>query len=468
MAKVPLILVVFMPLLLGRTLGAPSADLITSLPGQPPVSFKQYSGYVTIDPLAGRSFFYYFVEAQEDPASKPLTLWLNGGPGCSSVGLGAFTENGPFRPTSNGTLVINPYSWNRVSNILYLDSPAGVGWSYSNTSSDLLTDDTLTARDNFVFLQNWFEEFPEYKSREFFITGESYAGHYAPQLASLVVDYNKDIGEQVFNFTGLAIGNPLLNGIIDDEATYFYVWTHGLISDDTYAVLVENCNFSIFAYDTEVCILAALEADAEISNYINAYDVLIDVCLPALMHQEILLKRPKRRHIKKVSSNKIDVCIDDEITSYMNMPEVQRAFHANITGVPYTWGECSNAPLVYDEYNFDDSMLPYLAHILEAGIHVLVYSGDADTVVPFIGTRKQINELASLLNLQTTVPYSAWFQDGQVGGWTQCYGNLSYVTVRGAAHMVPYSNPDRALTLFISFLEGTSLPLGGEYRLANY
>ena len=57
----------------------PIADKITSLPGQPQVSFQQFSGYITVDEKQQRAFFYYFVEAEEQPASKPLVLWLNGG-----------------------------------------------------------------------------------------------------------------------------------------------------------------------------------------------------------------------------------------------------------------------------------------------------------------------------------------------------------------------------------------------------
>ncbi|CAN6584559.1 unnamed protein product [Malus baccata var. baccata] len=109
------------------------ADKITRLPGQPQVNFQQYAGYVTVDEKQGRSLFYYFVEAQTDPASKPLVLWLHGGPGCSSVG-GAFIENGPFQP-SGDILLKNDFSWNREANMLYLESPAGVGFSYSTNKS---------------------------------------------------------------------------------------------------------------------------------------------------------------------------------------------------------------------------------------------------------------------------------------------------------------------------------------------
>ncbi|CAI0400112.1 unnamed protein product [Linum tenue] len=89
------------------------ADKITTLPGQPAVRFNQYSGYVTVDKMQGRALFYYFVEAETEPGSKPLVLWLNGGPGCSSVGAGAFCEHGPFKP-SGDVLLQNNYSWNKV------------------------------------------------------------------------------------------------------------------------------------------------------------------------------------------------------------------------------------------------------------------------------------------------------------------------------------------------------------------
>lgn len=100
-----------------RHLKEQERDRIIKLPGQPPnVSFSQYSGYVTVDPLAGRALFYWLIEAPKaaQPKSKPLVLWLNGGPGCSSVAYGASEEVGPFRVRPDGkSLYLNPYAWNK-------------------------------------------------------------------------------------------------------------------------------------------------------------------------------------------------------------------------------------------------------------------------------------------------------------------------------------------------------------------
>lgn len=95
-----------------KVLSGPESDLVDRLPGQPAVTFKQYAGYVTVDEKSGRALFYYFVEAETDSNLKPLVVWLNGGPGCSSFGVGALSENGPFHPRG-GKLIGNKYSWNK-------------------------------------------------------------------------------------------------------------------------------------------------------------------------------------------------------------------------------------------------------------------------------------------------------------------------------------------------------------------
>ncbi|WVZ96620.1 hypothetical protein U9M48_042235, partial [Paspalum notatum var. saurae] len=182
------------------------ADRVASLPGQPESpAVSQFSGYVTVNERHGRALFYWFFEAQAMPEEKPLLLWLNGGPGCSSIGYGAASELGPLRVVRQGAaLEFNRYAWNKEANLLFLESPVGVGFSYTNTSSDLDTlNDDFVAEDAYSFLVNWLERFPEYKDREFYIAGESYAGHYVPQLAELVYERSKDKkGKAYINLKG--------------------------------------------------------------------------------------------------------------------------------------------------------------------------------------------------------------------------------------------------------------------------
>ncbi|XP_071692587.1 serine carboxypeptidase-like 42 [Rutidosis leptorrhynchoides] len=454
-----LFVVVVVAVIVGGGDGFPVEDLVTRLPGQPNVTFKQYAGYVDVDDKNGRSLFYYFVEADNDPDHKPLSLWLNGGPGCSSMGGGAFTELGPFFPQGNGRgLRVNTKSWNKVSNLLFVESPAGVGWSYSNTTSDYTTGDANTAKDMVTFLLNWYKKFPSFRSRELYLTGESYAGHYIPQLTIALLDHNERSSDFKFNIKGVAIGNPLLKLDRDVPAVYEYYWSHGMISDEIGLTIMNDCNFEDYTFpsphnESVECNNAISKANDIIGDYINNYDVILDVCYPSLVEQELRLKKTAT----KISFG-VDVCMSYERKYYFNLPEVQRALHANRTKLPYSWSMCSGI-LNYNENDGSIDLLPLLYRIIKNRIPVWIFSGDQDSVVPLLGSRTLVRELAHDLHFEATVPYTAWFHKGQVGGWITEYGNLlTFATVRGAAHMVPYAQPDRALHLFSSFVRGHRLP----------
>ncbi|KAK9287090.1 hypothetical protein L1049_015501 [Liquidambar formosana] len=445
-------------LVFGCVDGYPTEDLVERLPGQPKVGFRQFGGYVDVDDKSGRSLFYYFVEAEQDPNKNlPLTLWLNGGPGCSSVGGGAFTELGPFYPRGDGRgLRRNSMSWNKASNLLFVESPAGVGWSYSNTTTDYTCGDDSTARDMLKFMLQWYEKFPEFKSRDLFLTGESYAGHYIPQLANVLLDYNKESKDFKFNIKGVAIGNPLLRVDKDIPSTYEFFWSHGMISDEIGLTILNECNFDDYILPsphnvTESCNKAMDEANHIVGDYIDFYDVILDVCYPSLVQQELRL----RKVVTKISLG-VDVCMTSERHLYFNLPEVQKALHANRTNLPYSWSMCSEYVYINinDLYVFSISSLPQ-----EYLLFDFLLLDNQDSVVPFLGSRTLVRELAHDLNFKITVPYGAWFHKGQVGGWQTEYGNLlTFATVRGASHMVPYAQPSRALHLFSSFVHGRRLP----------
>ncbi|KAI3505075.1 hypothetical protein L1887_26961 [Cichorium endivia] len=446
-------------LLVGGVNGFPAEDLVVKLPGQPTVGFRQYAGYVDVDLKAGRSLFYYFVEADKDADRKPLTLWLNGGPGCSSMGGGAFTELGPFFPLGNGRgLRKNTMSWNKASNLLFVESPAGVGWSYSNTSSDYTTGDAKTAKDMHTFLMYWYKKFPSFRSRDLYLTGESYAGHYIPQLAIALLDHNAHSTGFKFNIKGVAIGNPLLKLDRDVPAVYEYYWSHGMISDEIGLAIMNGCDFEDYTFasphnESAACNNAISQANSVIGDYINNYDVILDVCYPSLVEQELRLKKT----VTKMSFG-VDVCMSLERRFYFNLPEVQQALHANRTKLPYSWSMCSGV-LNYNDNDGNINILPLLKRIIKNRIPIWIFSGDQDSVVPLLGSRTLVRELAHELQFPVTVPYSVWFHKGQAGGWVTEYGNLlTFATVRGAAHMVPYAQPSRALHLFTSFVRGSRLP----------
>ncbi|XP_071911056.1 serine carboxypeptidase 1-like [Coffea arabica] len=422
----------YSPVYIGPQDGLKAADKITALPGEPKgVNFDQYSGYVTVDPKAGRALFYYFAESQ-NPSTKPLVLWPNGGPGCSSLGAGAMNELGPFRVTKGGKMLWkNPYAWNNVANIIFLESPAGVGFSYSNTSSDYITGDTKSAADAYTFLVNWLERFPEYKTRDFLITGESYAGHYVPQLAQLILHNNKITNQTVINLKGVAIGNGYYDIEAQNSGTYDYYWTHALISDEIHQGIVSNCNFSSADPPTEACQAYQSQANSAIGNIDNdnIYAPLCSSNTPPWI-------------------NAYDPCSFNYSYTYLNTPAVQKSLHANTTGIPGPWETCNG----YIGSNWDDepdTVLPLIKELTSSGISVWLYSGDTDSVCSVTTTRYALNKLG----LSVKTPWYAWYTQDEVGGYAVEYENLTFVTVRGAGHLVPSYQPARALTLFASFLD---------------
>ncbi|KAK7344936.1 hypothetical protein VNO77_15199 [Canavalia gladiata] len=454
------------------------ADKIQSLPGQPHVSFQQFGGYIQVHDKPHRALFYYFVEAETNPSSNPLILWLNGGPGCSSIGVGAFTEHGPFITNYGESITKNKYSWNREANILYLESPAGVGFSYSTDKSFYNTlNDDITAQDNLVFLQRWLDRFPQYKNNEFYIMGESYGGHYVPQLAELILKSKVN-----FNLKGIGLGNPLLEYETDYNSVDEFYWSHGMISDYVYQLRSSVCNNSksskqslrgCFSPD---CISVLIQISDEYSELdsIDPYYVIGDKCLSYNLSQPAFLTQHQRSsisqilrslHMQKHQNNaylyhqELDKCPEKNAEMYLNRKEVQKALHARLVGVNQ-YRLCS--PVVFDKYRTEDEEIPtinILGSLIKSGIQVFVYSGDQDSVIPFIGTRRLVDKLAKKLGLKTTVPYSSWFVGKQVGGWTQVYGHqLTYATIRGASHSTPTTQPKRSFVLFNSFLQGKPLP----------
>ncbi|RLN17111.1 hypothetical protein C2845_PM02G24550 [Panicum miliaceum] len=331
------------------------------------------------------------------------------GPGCSSLG-GAMLEIGPFFVNrDNKTLSRNKYAWNNVANMLFLESPAGVGFSYSNRTSDYNnTGDRSTAADAYTFLINWLERFPEYKGRRFFITGESYGGHYIPQLANTILSNNKIMNTTMVNLKGVAIGNAYLDDDTNTRATIDYYWTHAMISKETHKAVQENCSFN--RTYTGLCRTAIEEANNE-KGLIDQSNIYASFCWDA--------SAPQQQH---ASVTNIDPCASYYMQSYLNRQEVQRAFHANTTGLKQPWSDCS---------------------------------GDIDAVCPVTSTLYSLD----ILGLQINSSWRAWYSDdNEVGGYVVEYKGLVFATVRGAGHMVPTYQPQRALTLFSSFLQGKLPP----------
>nr|ACN33679.1 unknown [Zea mays] len=437
------------------------ADRVAFLPGQPrspPVS--QFAGYVTVNERNGRALFYWFFEAQTSPAHKPLLLWLNGGPGCSSVGYGAASELGPLRVNRHGAgLEFNNFAWNKEANLLFLESPAGVGFSYTNTSSDLTKlDDAFVAEDAYSFLVNWLKRFPQYRSHEFYISGESYAGHYVPQLAELVYDRNKGNTNTHINLKGFMVGNPLTDDYYDSKGLAEYAWSHSVVSDEVYERIKKVCDFRVSNWtgDCDTAMSAVFSQYQEIDIY-NIYAPRCNLppssaALALAVDKAVVANRQEhfRRRIRMFSG--YDPCYSSNAEKYFNDAGVQTAFHANASGAR-KWEVCSDS--ILRSYNFSVlSVLPIYSKLIKAGLRVWLYSGDADGRVPVIGSRYCVEALG----LPVKTQWQPWYLNKQVAGRFVEYHGMTMVTIRGAGHLVPLNKPAEGLALIDTFLQGKQLP----------
>ncbi|KAK9691418.1 hypothetical protein RND81_09G195500 [Saponaria officinalis] len=439
------------------------ADEVVGLPGQPEVKFKHYAGYVNVNESHGRALFYWFFEAQHMPLNKPLVLWLNGGPGCSSVGYGEAEELGPFfpQPGSHPKLKLNKYSWNRAANLLFVESPVGVGFSYTNTSSDIgQLGDAITAKDSYTFLVNWFKRFPQFKSHEFYIAGESYAGHYVPQLAEVIFDSNKKAPKSNYiNLKGFMIGNALLDDETDQTGMIDYAWDHAVISDKVFKDVKSKCNFKI--NDESNGCKNALSEYFAVYDLIDMYSLYTPSCvknfttnsrrqLPAASGTAPHLFSKFEKWHKKPAG--YDPCASYYTEDYLNRPDVQAALHANVTKIPYNWTHCSNNITFWGDA--PSSILPVIRKLVNGGLRIWVYSGDTDGRIPVTATRMTLDKLG----LKTIQSWTPWYSHQQVGGWTIAYEGLKFVTIRGAGHQVPTFKPMEAFLMLKHFLVDRTMP----------
>jgi serine carboxypeptidase-like clade 2 len=468
-------------------------DRVPYLPGVGQVNgFSLFAGYVTVDESAGRALFYIFAESMGNPRDDPLILWLNGGPGCSSIGGGFMSELGPwFASPASDTLKENPYAWNKQANMLFLESPAFVGFSYSNTSDDRIVGDERTAADSVVFLKGFLEKFPHLVENDLYLSGESYAGHYVPNLAYAILKSNENSSKPRLNLQGFLVGNPWTDAPIDNAGTVDYWHAHALISDETYAGILDNCDFSdVGPLDhspslnhsgkEELCDHWCERVPAEMGP-INIYQILADVCLtdPSVAtgrfssHAAAFL-----RHLVPHSSGVLvqklkmaagirladslthtdtarrslqveDPCIDNEVQAYLNRPDVQRALHVHAL---VNWSDCTD-DITYSRDDLLSSMLPVYQSLIfspgSANLRILIFSGDIDGMVPVVGTRRWV----ATLGLEVKTHWHPWLHDGQVAGYSVSYERgFTFATIRGAGHMAPWVQPSRSYQMFESFI----------------
>jgi len=451
--------------------GAVDADLVTSLPGYPgKLPQKHYSGFLPADDAETVFLHYWFIESSSNPKTDPVLVWLNGGPGCSSLD-GLLSELGPLHfngSVTNGVPVVvdNPYAWTTVANVIFLESPAGVGFSYTKNGSTV-TNDEVTSQNNYGFLKSWFKAYSEYSNNDFYITGESYAGIYTPTFGQRIWE-GKASGDNNINFKGIAAGNGCWGNSIGTCAMYDFgssgwegvgievefLHNHAMVSEPHWEQVLEYCGNFSNPSNPDKCSNAVNAATNDGGDY-NIYDIYDTCPSPVSMkslktqtaYTEFLRKNgrslPTSKRSGKVSTP--DVCTGSDPGVWLNLPEVQKALH--VDQVNASWSICGGV----DYQKTLGSALSAYRGLVDHGYRVLIYSGDVDACVPVVGTERWT---ASLGYAETTA-WVPWTISEQVAGYVTYYEkDFTFITVKGAGHMVPQYQPEAALNMIQRYLAG--------------
>jgi len=192
------------PLLQSGSVADAQAASRVSLPGW---SGDLYSGFFTVDVATASNTYFVFSKALSKRDDAPILLWLNGGPGASSL-LGFYEELGPFGISAAGDIEPRAVNWNMDAHLLALDNPLGTGFSFTHSLDRMATNQTVVGEDLCSALQQFFDLFPELRANEFYATGESYAGKYIPSAAYAIHSHNaKAAPRRRINLRGIAIGD---------------------------------------------------------------------------------------------------------------------------------------------------------------------------------------------------------------------------------------------------------------------
>ncbi|CAN6575285.1 unnamed protein product [Malus baccata var. baccata] len=437
---------------------APQSSLVTHLPGfNAAFPSKHYSGYITID---GKNLFYYFVVSERNPATDPVVLWLNGGPGCSSFD-GFVYEHGPFNFAEGKpkgalpVLHLNPYSWSKVSNIIYLDSPAGVGFSYSQNQTKYITGDIQTALDTHAFLLQWFQQFPEFQPNPLYISGESYAGVYVPTLASQIAKGINKGTKPTLNLKGYLVGNGVTDRRFDANALVPFAHGMALISEKIFQEVVAACGTDLLNVppsNRSLCQEKFQPLDKQLGKTtekpLGVRKRIFGRAWPFRANVEDGIV-PSWPQLAKTLDSGVP-CINDEVaTLWLNTPKVREAIHAQPESVAGPWELCTDRI----RYSHDaGSMIPYHQNLTTQGYRALIYSGDHDMCVPYTGSEAW----TASLGYKIVDEWRPWLSsDNQVAGYLQGYANsLTFLTIKGAGHTVPEYKPREALDFFQRFVGG--------------
>ncbi|KAI9070306.1 alpha/beta-hydrolase [Trametes sanguinea] len=414
----------------------------------------QMSGYIDVG--TNMSMWFWFFEARHNSENAPFTLWINGGPGTTSM-EGVFQENGPCHVNPDGqSTTLNPYSWNNISNIIYIDQPIGTGFSYGTIDVNSTFAAAPVVWDAFQVL---FEskEFAKFQNREFIFATESYGGHYGPGFVTYFDEQNARIrsgklrGEQI-NVSALMINNGWYDPLIQNEAyVQFATFAPGygqLQSDDVLAQLNQSFYGPGGCQEQERACYAAGESPESNGICAKADAFCIEnVFTPAVGDRDAL---DLRQNGSSPNPFPPEFFIDF----------LQNATIMEKIGAKAPFVDVSIPVELQFNSTGDDarSLLPQLAALANSKLKILVWAGDADINCNWLGVHHCMLAMDWYGNetLHHT-PFKNMTIHGKPVAAIQNVDNFSFARVYEAGHQVPAFQPEASLEIFSQIIRKEQL-----------
>lgn len=450
---------------------------------------KSISGYVDVS--ANEHIFFWFFEARNaDPTTAPLTAWINGGPGTSSM-VGLFQEMGPCAIDVDGNVVNNPYSWTNASNLLFIDQPVQTGFSYSTTTpgyvsledgsivvaqdgicpsyngtcgtysdpNDLIgipVSTSAAASAFYATLQGFIGAFPQYAREGFHFATESYGGHYGPVFAEYIEAQNaKRVSTtKTISLETVTIVNGWMNPLIQYAAYYNFTVSPGNTYD--YVPYNSSAASGLFStiYGSGGCIdqlkncvatgtnAVCAAADYFCLNYVeNFYDVVTG------------------RDEDDIREFQPDAYPSESYVRYLNNATVQAAIGAFVNYTEQSVAVAGAFNSTGDDGRLDGTTTDVLA-LVEQGVSVTMIYGDADYNSNWLGGEAVYNSIRVPGSSSTPGYVNILTSDLIVHGQAKQSGAFAFARIYDSGHEVPYYQPLTALAIFERAINGHDIATG--------
>ncbi|XP_039764568.1 venom serine carboxypeptidase-like [Pararge aegeria] len=375
------------------------------------LGYESYSGFLTVNKTYNsNTFFWYFPVQNKKVNETPWIIWLQGGPGVSSL-TGLFDEIGPFRYNTLGTLKENPHTWLKNHSLVFIDNPVGSGYSFTEHPDGFAKDMATYGTHLYEAVSQLLQIFPELRTAPLYVAGESYAGKYVPALG-MEIHKHRDLPGSDINLKGLMIGNAFVDPSEIANVTHPYLY-FGLLNREQ----IEIVNPLLTAFQQDIAKNNSIAAKRKWTSLISI--------LMFLTHQ------------KQAYNFLKDEPTFGRYSAHLSSTEVKKALH--VGDIKYSFINVTvNSVMASD---FLSSSKQLFEELLDH-YRVLAYCGQLDQMLPCVSTSDhyrtwQWNGTSEFLEA-ARYPY---IFNSRLAGYHKTGGRLTEVVIRGAGHMVPMDAP---------------------------